>query len=121
MRCKQCHSENFEIRIVDIENKKVSSPFLRFVLVLAWIAAIVAVGVIAYTLFTNQINTENIEEAIATLLANSIELIISWKVFVGSVIAIVACSLYIKLLPYKVIPVRKAICKQCGLEQDIVD
>ena len=121
MRCKKCNCENFEIRIVDIENEKVRAPFVRFVLTIAWIAMVVAAGIIVYTLLSTGINPEDIVESISAILISSVELIISWKVFVGSLIAIIACTLYIKLLPYKVIPIRKAICRQCGLEQDVTE
>ena len=118
MKCKKCGSEDFEIKIVDIVNEKDHHSAIDFVLVMAWLAAIFSGLFVAIMLFQSGESAANLFEAIAGTLTDAVQVVLLWKVFSGSVLTIIVCKLYNKLLPYKVIPVKKAVCKGCGAEQD---
>ena len=118
MKCKKCGSEDFEIKIVDIINEKDHHSAIDLVLVIAWLVAIFSGIYIASILFGSDTSSGKLLEAIAGTLTDAVEVVLLWKVFSGSVLTIIVCKLYNKLLPYKVIPVKKAVCKSCGNEQD---
>ena len=118
MKCEKCGSEDLEIKIVDIKNEKAEAPVTSIILILSWIFAVASGGYIATILFSGGEASKDFWEAVAGTLVDGIETIILWKVFSASVVSIIVCTLYIKLLPYKVIPVKKAVCKSCGNEQD---
>lgn len=119
MKCKKCGSQDVITKIVDIKNKKVRAPLITIILVIASIVAIYTGVCLANELTSNTEITEDFWKDIENALINSAEMLILAQVCFGSLVTVVACSLYIKLLPFKVIPVKKTVCTNCGAEQNI--
>ena len=119
MKCKKCGSESFETRIVDIINDKVNTPVIDVILAITWVIAIFSGIYVASILFGgSEESSKTLLEAITGTLTEAVDILILWQVFSGSVLIIIVGSLYKKLVPYKVIPVKKSVCKSCGAEQD---
>lgn len=118
MKCKKCGCEDFEIRIVDIRNERTSCGLVNFLYGTSWIVGIISGFIFFSILFQNSVSTEDFWQIIAGVIVDSIELIVSWKVFAVCIVINIICTLYVKLLPYKVIPIKKIVCKGCGAEFD---
>lgn len=118
MKCEKCGSEDLEIKIVDIKNEKDSSLFATVILIVSWMLAIFSAIFFIRNVDSSSLSNDDIWKIITGTIVDSIETVILWKMFSISVISIIVCSLFNKLLPYKVIPVKKAVCKSCGNEQD---
>lgn len=113
MRCKYCGKE-MEITMVDVKNEKQDTPIAKFILKVAVIIAILAALVLLFLLFLGGQYAKDVWNAIAGLVDCAIAILILWRVFCCCITTIVLCSIYINLVPYKVIAVKKYVCKNCG-------